>query len=228
MSVGAQFPLAHRVDPPDREPGDLLAPRHREPQLDERRAGVHQHLLELGNRAQELFVLLGRAVPHHPLDAGPVVPRPVEEPHLTPRREVAHVALEEPLALLALRRHAERDHLGASWIEVFEEPFDRATLASSVATLENQHQLVAGRLDPVLRLEQLDLEVTLERFVLGSRHPLVVRIALTPGVDRQTIGPEQDRIVDLIEGALDGEARARRSLRRSWIGNASIRRCRCR
>jgi len=101
-------------------------------------------------------------------DAGAVVPRPVEEAHLATGRQMTDVPLEEPLTLFSFRWHVERDHLGTTRIEVFEESLDRAALTSSVATFEHHHQLVTRRPDPVLRLEQLDLEIALRRLVFGS------------------------------------------------------------
>ncbi|MFC7643409.1 hypothetical protein ACFQX6_23220 [Streptosporangium lutulentum] len=56
----------------------------------------------------------------------------------------------------------------------------------------------AGVLYPVLQLEQLDLEQTLEPVVLRPVHPLVVGIFLPPGVDHAAVQPHQDGIVVVI------------------------------
>ena len=51
----------------------------------------------------------GLAEPHDPLDAGPVVPGPVEHDDLAGRRQVRDVPLQIPLALLALGRLLQGD-----------------------------------------------------------------------------------------------------------------------
>ena len=56
-----------------------------------------------------------------------------------------------------------------------------------------------GRLDPVLQLEQLDLQQALVVLVRRSRSmPLVVRVALPPGVDRAAVAAQQDRVVVVV------------------------------
>ena len=54
---------------------------------------------------------------------------------------------------------------------------------------------VPGLLDPVLQLQQLDLQQPLGPLVLLASHPLGVRIALAPGVHRPTVGAHQHRLV---------------------------------
>ena len=194
----AQLPLTNRIDPPDRESRDLLAARHREPQLDQRRSGPREHRFELGDLTEELVVLVIGAKAHHPLDPGAVVPGSIEQDDLALRRQVPHVPLEVPLAPLALARHRQCNHVGATWIEVLHEPLDRATLSGRVTSLEQDNQLLTRLADPCLRLEQLDLQETLRDLVLIALHALVVRVSLAPGLDRQTIRTDQDRVVDLI------------------------------
>ena len=55
-----------------------------------------------------------------------------------------------------------------------------------------------GALDPVLQLQQLDLQQALLAVVLGAGHPLVVRVVLAPGVDRLAVRVEQDRVVVVV------------------------------
>jgi len=68
---------------PDGEPRPLFGRRDRKPQLGQADPVVDEHLLEQRRLPDELGVLLGRAVAHHPLDPGPVVPGPVEQHDLT-------------------------------------------------------------------------------------------------------------------------------------------------
>ena len=55
---------------------------------------------------------------HHLLDAGAVVPGPVEQHDLAGGGQVLDVALEVPLAPLALGRGGQRDDAGDAGVEV--------------------------------------------------------------------------------------------------------------
>jgi hypothetical protein len=79
-----------------------------------------------------------------------------------------------------------------------------AALPGRVAALGQDDDPGAGVFDPVLQLQQLDLQQPLGRLVLGAREPLVIRVALTPGVDRGTVRAQQHRVV--IVGVVDREA----------------------
>jgi hypothetical protein len=194
----AEFPLPDGIDLPDDEPGQLLALRHREPEFDQVNAGPHDHALEIRSLAHELEVLLVGAEAHDPLHAGPVVPGPVEHDDLTRAGQVGHVPLEVPLALLPLARLLQRDHGRAARVEVLHEAFDRPALAGGIAALEHDHDLLPGFLDPVLKLDQLDLEQVLRVLVPGPRHARVVRVVLPPGVRLTSVRIDQDRIVVVI------------------------------
>jgi hypothetical protein len=78
---------------------------------------------------------------------------------------------------------------------VLHEPLDRAPLAGRVAALEQDDQPLTGGLDPVLELQQLDLQQSLGPLVLLARHPLAIGIALAPGLHRPTVGPHQHWLV---------------------------------
>jgi hypothetical protein len=127
-------------------------------------------------------VLLGRAEAHDPLDAGPVVPRPVEHHDLAGIRQVLHIPLEVPLGAFLLGRLLQCDDAGAARVEVLHEPLDGAALARRVTALENEDVPVIVGLAPLLELEQLDLQQPLLLLVLNTRHALVIRIVLSPGV----------------------------------------------
>ena len=90
----------------------------------------------------------------------------------------------------------------AAGVEVLHEPLDRAALAGGVAALEHHDDALAGVLDPGLHLEQLDLQQPLGHLVLAAGHPLVVRVALPPGVDGRAVRADEDRVVDLVPGAV--------------------------
>src|SRR5579864_865335 len=194
----AQLPLPYRVDPPDDEPGALRRRGHREPELRQAQPRAHQHVLEGGRLPHELLVVLLRAEPHHPLDAGAVVPRAVEHDDLARRGQVRDVPLQVPLRLLALTRPGQRHHRGPARVQVLGEPLDRPALAGRIAALEHDYDPLPGGLHPVLQLDELDLERALEVLVLAARHLLVVRVVLAPGVDHPAVRPAQDRVVMLV------------------------------
>ena len=108
------------------------------------------------------------------------------------------VALEIPLPLLALGRLFEGDHLGAPRVEVLGEPLDGPALARRVPTFEEDDDPLAGVLDPVLQLQQFDLQQPLDHLVLGPGHALGVGVALPPGVDQAAVLPPQDRLVVVV------------------------------
>jgi hypothetical protein len=74
---------------------------------------------------------------------------------------------------------------------VLGEALDRAALAGGVAALEHHDDAAPGVLDPVLELEQLDLQQSLVPLVLLTGQALLVGVALPPGVDRRAVGTQQ-------------------------------------
>ena len=121
-------------------------------------ARTHEHALQLRALAHEFEIFVGGAEAHHPLDAGAIVPGAIEEHDFPGRRHVRDIALKVPLRALALVRLFERDDARPARIEVLHEPLDRAALARGVAALEQHDDLLAGFLDPVLRLQELGLQ----------------------------------------------------------------------
>jgi hypothetical protein len=89
---------------------------------------------------------------------------------------------------------------------VLHEPLDGAALASRVTPFEQHHQLLSGVADPGLRLQELDLQEPLGRLVLVARHPVVVRVALSPRLDREPVRAQEHRIVDLVPGVVGRQA----------------------
>jgi hypothetical protein len=108
--------------------------------------------------AQEVGQLVGRTKPHHPFDAGAVVPGAVEQHDATGGRQMRHVALEIPLSSLDLGRLAERHRLGASRIEVRHEALDGRALAGSVATFKQHEQALVALLQGGMQLDQCNLQ----------------------------------------------------------------------
>ena len=170
-----------------------------EPELDEVHAAVHEVPLKLGGLHHELVVLLVRAEAHHTLDAGPVVPRAIEQHDLAARRQVLHVTLEVPLAALLVRRLLQRDDARATRVEMLREALDRTTLARRITTLEQDHDALARLLRPRLQLQQLDLQAVLLLLVALARHQIRVRIhRLAPAINQHVIRMHRGRAVDQI------------------------------
>jgi hypothetical protein len=145
-------------------------------------------------QAEKLAVLLACAVAHHFLDAGPVVPRPVEEHDLSGSWQVCDIAVEVPLAAFSFGRLGQSDDPRGTRVEVLHKPFDCAALAGCIAALEQDHVLGASLLRPVLKLQQLDLKCVLFPFVVFAVHPFLVRIIRAPGLDWVAARVDQIRI----------------------------------
>ena len=103
-----------------------------------------------GRLLEEAGVLLVGAEAHDPLDAGAVVPGPVEEHHLAGGRQVGDVALEVPLGLLAVGGRRQRRDARDAGAEVLGDPLDRRALARRVAALEDDDDALAGGPHPLL------------------------------------------------------------------------------
>jgi hypothetical protein len=167
-SIGLSF---QRVVEASLEAALLLLVADREPVLDEDDPGPDEHPLEFGARAQELPVLLLGAEAHHPLDAGAVVPAPVEEDHLAGSRQLFGVALEIPLGLLALGGRAQGYDPADPRIEAGRDRLDRPALARGVTALEDHDDAEPRVPDPLLELRQLDVEQCVLRLEGRTLHP---------------------------------------------------------
>jgi len=94
------------------------------------------------------------------LDAGAVVPRPVEKDDLSCRGQVRYVALKVPLCPFSLGRNAKRHHARVAWVQRLHEALDGAALAGGVAPLKEGDNLKTFLLHPPLQLDQLDVQPT--------------------------------------------------------------------
>jgi len=68
-------------------------------------------------------------------------------------------------------------HARAARIEMLHEAFDRAALAGGVAALEQHDNALASLLDPVLRLQQFDLQ---------RLHMLQIKFFAEPLIDKES------------------------------------------
>jgi hypothetical protein len=155
---GAELPSPERVVHPALEPPLLLLVADREPVLDEDDPVLDELVLEDRALAEEPLVLVVGAEPHDPFHPGPVVPAPVEEGHLAGRGQLAHVALEVPLAPLPVGRRGQGHDATGPRAQVLRHPLDGAPLAGRVAPLEQDHHPGAALADPLGHGGQFALE----------------------------------------------------------------------
>jgi hypothetical protein len=103
-------------------------------------------------------MFLRRTESHDLLDAGPVVPGPVEQHDLALRGEVRDVALVVPLAALPVSGCGQGGDAGHAGAEILRDPLDGATLACGVATFEDDGDARTGMPRPLLQLDEFRLE----------------------------------------------------------------------
>ncbi len=144
-----ELPAAHRVLEPGRGTGASCSASLTENQyLRSRMPSSTSSRSKIGHWCRNRWYSSLRAEAHHPLDAGPVVPGAVEQHDLAGGRQLVDVALEVPLAALAVARCRQRGDPGDAGVEVLGDPLDRAALAGRVATLEDHDDQARPRSAP--------------------------------------------------------------------------------
>ena len=112
-----------------------------------------------------------------------------------------NVALEVPLAALALGRRGQRHRAADARVEALRDPFDGSALARRVSSLEDDDQLELLGHDPVLELDELALQ-TQQLLEVKSARQRIVRFEMF-GL-RQKIGElivlefELDVLVEIV------------------------------
>src|ERR1035438_3690618 len=154
----AQFPALGRILQPLLEATLLLLVADGEPVLNQDDAGACQHALKLRTTVEEFEILGLRAEAHHVLDSGAVVPTAVEQDDFSGGGQMRRVALKVPLRSLALRRRGEGDYLADARIQALGDALDGAALAGCVAPLEEDDYLESLVANPLLKLDEFDLE----------------------------------------------------------------------
>jgi hypothetical protein len=96
------------------------------------------HLFEFGHGMKEFLVLRVGAKSHHPLDAGPVIPTPVEQDDLSTGRKVRNVPLKIPLGAFALVRDRKCNNTANPRVHALRDPLDHPALASGVTFKDHQ------------------------------------------------------------------------------------------
>src|SRR6476659_5075679 len=109
-------------------------------------------------------MLLRRPESHHLLATRPVVPGPVEQDDLTPRRQVRDIALVVPLPAFPLGGCRQLDKQRDARAQIFGDALDGPTLARGVATFEDDHDPGPGFPGPFLEPHEFRLKA--EKFGL--------------------------------------------------------------
>src|SRR5262245_23562748 len=99
--------------------------------------------------------LIQAAEAHHALNTGPVVPTAVEDHDFTARRQMGQVALNIHLRLFAVRRCRQCNHTEDTRAYPLSNGFDRTAFACAIASFEDNTDLGAAALDPLLKLHEL-------------------------------------------------------------------------
>src|SRR6185369_7490866 len=107
---------------------------------------------------QEQRMLLRRTESHHLLDTRPVVPGPVEQDDLTPRRQVRDIALVVPLPALPLGGCRQRGYPRDARAQIFGDALDGPALARGVATFKDDHDPGPGFPGPFLEPHEFGLK----------------------------------------------------------------------
>src|SRR5437763_15455308 len=104
-----------------------------------------------------LGLLLG-AEPHHPLDAGAVVPAAVEDHDFSSRGKMWNVALGVHLRLLPLCRCGKRNDPEHTRADPLSHRFYSATLTGTVAAFEDNAYPQAFMHYPLLKPDKLNVQ----------------------------------------------------------------------
>jgi hypothetical protein len=153
-----ELPLLERILDAHVKTELLLLVGDRKPVFDEDDPRADQHAFKFGDGAEELLHLLLRAEAHDAFHARAIVPAAVEQHDLTCGRQMADIALEIPLRLFAAIGRGQGGHAADTRIEPLGDALDRAALAGGIAPLEQDDNLEALALHPVLKADQFILQ----------------------------------------------------------------------
>src|SRR3954453_1667121 len=95
---------------------------------------------------------------HHALNTSAIVPAAVKDDDFSCRREVPDVALHIHLRFLAFGRRRQRDNTEYARADPLGDRLDRTTFAGAIASLEDNADLQSLADDPLLQLDQLDMQ----------------------------------------------------------------------
>src|SRR6478672_11493037 len=90
----ADLPLAQRIVSSRLQPLCLLVPVDVQVVLEQLDAGIDQHLLEYRRVVEEALSVIFATKSHDPLNAGAVVPRPIEQDEFSRGRQMLDIPLK--------------------------------------------------------------------------------------------------------------------------------------
>ena len=93
-----------------------------------------------------------------------------------------NVPLKVPLGLFNVGGFLQRNHTGATRVQVFGKALNRSALTSGVAPLKDDQDFLARGFCPQLELQKLNLQGSLFFLVGFTPQFRIVRIADFPGV----------------------------------------------
>ncbi|SPL64487.1 hypothetical protein OHAE_354 [Ochrobactrum soli] len=141
-----------------------------EPEFEQVNAVRHDHPFEIGRFGEEDFKLRRSAEAHHRFHASPVIPGAVEGDEFARRGEMRHIALEIPLPAFGGGGFWQGDVARGTRVHEFADGEDGAALASRIAPFKDADDASAGRLQPVLQFDQLDLQAFERRLIFIALH----------------------------------------------------------
>jgi len=156
---GRNLPLFQRIRAAVGEALLLFGFRDVEIIFQEDGSRADQHVFVLRHGDHEALILLVVAEAHHPLDAGAVVPAPVEDHEFARGGKMRSEALEIPFAPFAVGGRAQRDDARLAGTEMLDDALDDAVLAGGVAAFEDHQQFAVARDDVALEFHQFDLKL---------------------------------------------------------------------
>src|SRR3954447_5866641 len=158
----------HRAELPDlavvvdtlKEALGLVLLADLEPVFDEDDSGIDDRVFNIGHIVEKGTHLLIGGEAHHTLDAGTVVPAPVQQGNLAAGRQMLYVALQVHLGFLALGWAGKGNDAEHARTGALGQALDDAAFAGRVASLERNTDIGVGVLGPFLQLNQLVLQLS--------------------------------------------------------------------
>jgi hypothetical protein len=162
--------LAKRIVDASGKPSLLFLVADLEPYLDQQHPTLHHVPLEQRAQREKSAVLLLRTESHHMLDAGAVVPAPIEDDDFARGGEMREIALHVHLRLLAVRGCGQCDDPKDTRAYPLGDGLDRAAFAGGIASFEDDDHAQSLRFDPLLQHTQSALQLLKLLFVLLPLH----------------------------------------------------------
>ncbi|MNI65742.1 hypothetical protein D3C73_1212610 [compost metagenome] len=140
-----------------------------QPVLEQNDSRFREGALHQRHRLQETLGLFLGAKTQHPFHAGAVVPATVKNHDLAGGGQEGKVPLHIHLGLLAIRGCGQRDDTEDARADARCDGLDRATFTGAIASFKNNAHLGARVNDPLLKLDEFDVQPRQFFFVSFTR-----------------------------------------------------------